>query len=321
MSDIHFNTAFAKDVLSGLQQNPKRLHSKYFYDKSGDRIFQEIMAMPEYYLTNSEYEIFNQQKEDILKKIGKEPFELIELGAGDGYKTKVLLRYFLDQSAIFTYRPIDISKTVLQQLQNECKSELPNLEVSPLEGDYFQVIKELKHEKNRVRKVILFLGSNIGNYTPDEAHLFLSALAQNLNQGDILMIGIDLKKDPQIILDAYNDPAGITERFNKNLLLRINRELNANFDPDQFVHWVNYNPITGATKSYLLSKTKQDVLIKAINKTIHFSAWEPIFMEISQKYSLSEINDLAKRSGFKVQWNFSDSNRYFVDTLWVVNGH
>lgn len=313
------DSVFAKDILNGLRQHPKKLSSKYFYDETGDRIFQEIMAMPEYYLTNAEFDIFERHKANILEKIGPEPFELIELGAGDGYKTKILLHHFLDSKAHFTYRPIDISGSVLEQLEQSLESELPGLDVEPLQGDYFEVIKALQNEKDRVRKVILFLGSNIGNYTPDQAEHFLSNLAGNLEPGDLLFIGIDLKKDPNIIIQAYDDPAGITERFNKNLLLRINRELCGNFDPDQFLHWATYDPITGATRSSLISTSDQEVRLQAINATIHFNAWESIDMEISQKYSLPEIHRLAKAAGFEPLWDFMDERQYFVDTLWGRN--
>ncbi|MEO1433999.1 MAG: L-histidine N(alpha)-methyltransferase [Bacteroidota bacterium] len=313
------DSVFAKDILDGLTQHPKKLSSKYFYDETGDRIFQEIMAMPEYYLTNAEFEIFEQHKARILEKIGPEPFELIELGAGDGYKTKILLHHFLDAKANFTYRPIDISGSVLAQLEQSCASELPGLDVEPLQGDYFEVIKALQQEHDRVRKVILFLGSNIGNYTPDQAEDFLSKLSDNLEPGDLLFIGIDLKKAPNTIITAYDDPAGITERFNKNLLVRINRELCGNFDLEQFLHWATYDPITGATRSFLISTTDQTVQLQAINATIRFEAWESIDMEISQKYSLSEIHRLAKASGFEPLWDFTDAQGLFVDTLWGRN--
>lgn len=272
--------------------------------------------MPEYYLTNAEFDIFEQHKNTILEKIGPAPFELIELGAGDGYKTKILLRHFLDRQAEFTYRPIDISGSVLQQLQATCALELPALNVEPLQGDYFEVIRALQNESDRVRKVILFLGSNIGNYTPDEAVHFLTSLSNNLEVGDLVFIGIDLKKDPATILQAYDDPAGITERFNKNLLLRINRELCGNFDPDQFQHWATYDPISGATRSFLISRVNQTIELQALSATIQFAAWEAIDMEISQKYSLPEVHALAKASGFEPIWDFMDDRAFFVDTLW-----
>lgn len=309
------NQTFANDIAEGLNKSPKKLSSKYFYDQRGDALFQQIMAMPEYYLTNCEYDIFAQQKADILQAIGDERFSLIELGAGDGTKTKVLLEYFLEQAADFQYAPIDISQNALDLLADDLHTLWPELPVAPLQGDYFEVLESL-NDPSFGRKVILFLGSNIGNFEPAEAQRFLAALAKKLNPNDLILIGVDLKKDPQTILDAYNDAAGITEAFNLNLLQRINDELGGNFVIDQFKHWETYNPLTGATRSYIISKKAQTVEIAALNQTFHFDAWEAIDMELSQKYSLTELEQLAQQAGFQVARHFTDAQNYFVDSLW-----
>lgn len=312
MQDIA-TTQFATDVLSGLTRTPKKLYSKYFYDEQGDKLFQEIMQMPSYYLTYSEFEIFDTHRQAILEQIGDKPFDLIELGAGDGYKTKVLLRHFLFKGADFTYRPIDISENVLLELENDLTENIPELDIQGLPGDYFQMLEKLSASSNR-QKVILFIGANIGNLTRDQASDFLRQLQQSMASGDLLLIGFDLKKDPQTILDAYNDSTGITAAFNLNLLHRINRELGANFNVDAFKHWETYNPLTGETKSYLVSKQKQSVAF--LDTKIHFDAWEAIDVELSQKYSLKEIENLAKTTGFQVQQHFFDKRHFFVDTLW-----
>ncbi|NET34118.1 MAG: L-histidine N(alpha)-methyltransferase [Cyanothece sp. SIO1E1] len=309
--------AFALSVLEGLQRVPKQISSKYFYDEHGDRLFQQIMHMPSYYLTDSEYEIFDQQKGSILQQLGDHPFDLIELGAGDGLKTKVLLRHLLENGISFKYRPVDISSSVLDTLQNSLQEELPNLEVAPLNGEYFQVLEELQQLGDHQKKVIFFLGANIGNLTREESQAFLSQLNDLLAPGDMLLLGVDLKKDPAVILEAYNDPEGITAAFNLNLLHRINRELDGNFDVDQFKHWETYNPLTGETKSYIVSKVQQEVEIGAISSLIHFDAWEAIEVELSQKYSVEEVVQLAKKSGFRLVKNFFDSKRYFIDSLWI----
>lgn len=306
---------FARDVLNGLEQSPKRLPSKYFYDTKGDELFQQIMHMPEYYLMNSELDIFQSQKQDILATIGHTHFDLIELGAGDGYKTKVLLEYFLQEKVHFTYEPIDISANVLEQLEESLHQRWPSLNVAIQPGDYFKMLHKLSKESSRP-KLVLFLGANIGNYTPQEARGFLQSIFDELNPGDYLLLGVDLKKDPKVILDAYNDQAGITAAFNLNLLSRINRELGANFEKAQFKHWETYNPVTGATKSYIVSTCDQHVFINALNRSFHFSAWEAMEVELSQKYDLHEINSLAAKAGFIVKKHFTDQQECFVDSLW-----
>lgn len=308
-------SAFARDVLHGLSQNPKQLPSMYFYDERGDQLFQDIMHMPEYYLMNCELDIFEQQKAQILHAIGMEHFHLLELGAGDGYKTRVLLRHFMEQSVDFGYQPVDISPNVLLELEQRLREELPELKVHPLPGDYFKVLHEVK-KTDTTPKVVLFLGANIGNYPQERAAAFLRHLQNELNPGDKLLIGFDLKKDPDVILNAYNDPAGITAAFNLNLLERMNRELDANFDVQDFRHWESYDPVTGATRSFLVSKKAQHVFIKALNQSFHFDAWEAINVELSQKYSLSEVEDLAREAGFQVRQHFTDDQGYFVDSLW-----
>ena len=310
-------TAFAQDVLQGLSGAPKKLSSKYFYDEQGDKLFQQIMRMPEYYLTDCELEIFKNQKGRILQAIGQNHFQLLELGAGDGMKTKVLLRHFLEQGVEFQYQPIDISPNVLLELEESLRAELPQLNVKSLPGDYFKVLHELRSGSGQP-KVVLFLGANIGNYTLGQAQKFLRSVAQELNPGDLLLTGFDLKKDPEVILSAYNDPAGITAAFNLNLLRRLNRELGANFELQDFKHWETYNPLTGETKSYIVSRKDQHIFIKALNRSFHFEAWEAINVELSKKYSVPELETLAGQAGFSIQQHFFDKNNYFVDSLWRV---
>ena len=315
-----FNDTFATDVLEGLSSTPKFLSSKYFYDEKGDAIFQQIMDMPSYYLTRSEYEIFNTHKNALLQLFGpnNEPFHLIEFGAGDGLKTKVLLKHFLSQKAYFRYLPIDISENVLSLLTHGLEIECPNLEVEPLANEYFEALDILNKQERNERKVILFLGSNIGNFEHEKAIGFLRQMRQHLNPNDLLLIGFDLKKDPEVILEAYNDKEGITKSFNLNLLDRINQEFGGNFDTSKFRHSPTYNPLTGATKSYLVSTEDQVVTLEKLGKSFSFEAWEAIDMEISQKYSLSTIQHLADRAGFQVTSNFFDKNKYFVDSVWSV---
>lgn len=308
---------FRLDVLEGLKSNPKRLSSKYFYDKNGDRLFQEIMAMPEYYLTKCELDIFQNKTPELAQLIisDNEPFDLIELGAGDAMKSTFLLQYLVEQGINFTYMPIDISGNILSILNEKLSHEIPDLPIVALEGEYFQMLQKAAALSDR-RKVILFLGSNIGNMDIGEADQFCSDLNQNLTSGDKVLIGFDLKKNPHTILNAYNDKAGITAAFNLNLLTRINTELDADFDTDQFQHYQTYDPVSGACKSYLVSLKDQKVTID--DHCISFKENELIDMEISQKFSPEKIEELREKSGFLSAGEIKDSKRWFVDVAWEV---
>lgn len=308
------NNQFAHDVLDGLNSTPKTLPSKYFYDKTGDDLFQQIMKLEEYYLTRSEYQVLDTYKKEFLQLFGENnvKFNLVEFGAGDGYKTKVLLESFLKAEAEFNYVPIDISANVLDQLETSLKEKLPDLQVKSIQNDYFKALKQL--ENGGTKSVILFLGSNIGNFTKDKANQFLKGLYDGLHEGDMALIGFDMKKDPEVILDAYNDSKGVTAAFNFNLLNRINNELEGNFELEKFQHHPIYNPMTGTTSSFLVSKESQTVEI--MDSAIQFEAWEAIHMEISQKYDLNTVKELATTAGFHMVKNFYDDNNYYLNTLW-----
>lgn len=313
---ISFTTQFEEDVYRGLTDFPKHLSSKYFYDAEGDKLFQDIMNMPEYYLTDCEHSILERHKEAISDQFssGSNDFNLIELGAGDGKKTKILLDHMASRNLPFTYIPIDISQNVLDQLKNSMHQELPEVKVEPLQGTYFDALKELTALKH-ARKVIMFLGSNIGNLLHPQAVVFLKKVRELMQHDDLLFVGFDQKKHPQIILNAYNDKAGITEAFNKNVLLRMNRELGANFDPATFLHWEVYDPETGTAKSYLVSKVPQSVYVQSLDLVIHFKEWETIHTEISQKYDTDVIRWLAEQSGLKIESEFTDASQFYKNVV------
>ncbi len=309
-------TQLAQDVDAGLSAKHKYLPSKYFYDAKGDKLFQQIMEAPEYYLTKSEFEIFSTQHAQILEKVeAKGAFNLVELGAGDGYKTKVLLDYLTKKTSDSEYYPIDISKDVLVELKADLAKRYPKLTVTTLNYEYFTALREL-NALNDKPKLLLFLGGNIGNFKTKTATRFFEQLFAAMRPGDYLLNGIDLKKKPETIIAAYNDKGGVTRDFNLNLLTRINETLDANFDLNTFKHHPTYNPHNGEARSYLLSTKAQRVTVGALNKSFHFEPFEAIHTEISKKYNLLEIENLAQRTGFKVVEHFTDSNRYFVNTLW-----
>lgn len=308
---------FAQDVMLGLNSTPKTLPSKYFYDAKGDKLFQQIMALPEYYLTRKEYEVLEGQHEQILADILAldKPFNLVELGAGDGMKTKILLRYLTEIKVEFTYYPVDFSGSVLEELEESLSEELPKLKVNPIQDTYRESLKKQVWDDGKPN-LILFLGANLGNFGVEEAKNIIDHLRVGTKKGDQVLLGFDLKKNPQTILDAYNDSYGITREFNMNLLDRINRELDADFDRNSFTHWPSYNPVSGECRSYLVSQKPQVVTIGTLNQTFEFEAFESIFTEISKKYSLPEIGHLASLGGFEVKENFMDSKGYFADVLW-----
>lgn len=308
---------FYKDVVTGLSAMPKRLDSKYFYDAQGDKIFQELMGCEEYYPTNCEMEIFTSQTAEICKAIiaGGDAFDLIELGAGDATKSTQLLKYLIDNKADFTYLPIDISENVISYLNITLPVTLPGINITGLNGEYFDMLKKAASISNK-RKVVMFLGSNVGNMPVEVAQGFCQELRNNLSEGDMVLIGIDLKKNPKTVLAAYNDSEGITKRFNLNLLERVNRELGGDFNTRQFDHYATYNPETGACKSYLISLTDQKVKIG--DETISFLKDEYIDMEISQKYAVEQTHELAAKAAFKPVNEFFDSKKWFIDAIWTA---
>ncbi|PRD54641.1 L-histidine N(alpha)-methyltransferase [Sphingobacterium gobiense] len=309
---------FYSDIIDGLSYNPKKLPSKYFYDEKGDQLFQQIMSMPEYYLTRCELDIFSNKTSELATGIisdSEQPFDLIELGAGDAMKSSFLLKYLVREDMDFRYIPIDISGNILSILNDNLRKDIPDLDIVPLEGEYFDMLEKANSLSKR-KKIVLLLGSNIGNMERDEIHDFFKQLNAKLNKGDIIVIGFDLKKNPSIILNAYNDRTGITAAFNLNLLTRINRELGADFDLRQFQHYQNYDPISGACRSYLVSLKDQKVTFG--NQTINFRENEPIEMEISQKFSLPEIEHFAQYAGFDTITKITDAQKWFVDAVWQV---
>lgn len=310
---------FCQEVTSGLLADNKHLDSKYFYDAKGDALFREIMNSPEYYLSRCELDILTHQSAAIAKKIMQNfhQFDLIELGPGDATKSIHLLRAFKDANADFNYIPIDISKNVILDLEEKIPDEIEGLKMQGLVGEYLDIMDKVV-ESNNLPKIVLFLGSTIGNMNSKDALTFCKAINSLLNQGDLLFIGFDLKKDPATILAAYNDKKGVTRDFNLNLLVRINKELGANFDIESFKHFPTYDPVSGSCKSYLISKKEQSVFIEKSNTLISFKVNEAIFMENSKKYSIEETEKLALDAGFSVENHFLDKKRWFLDSLWKV---
>lgn len=307
---------FKQSILTGLSQTKKSISSKFIYNDNGSYLFDKITRHPDYYLTNCEIEILNTHKASIASYFNSQPFNLIELGPGEGIKPQILVDCFLQKKLNFTYIPIDISKQYLKKIVNDFNAKQPNLNLTAINSDYLSGLRWLTIRSSETPNLLLFLGSSIGNLTPNETINFLRYIYDILHPGDFFLVGFDLCKDPDTLLRAYNDSDGITSAFNLNLLQRINSELGGNFKLEQFQHHGTYNVYSHAMESYLISLQNQFVEIKELNKTFYFGEFEPIHVEFSHKYLLSQVELLAKNSGFEIVKHFTDSRNYFVDSLW-----
>lgn len=303
-------------VAQGLRRTPKTLSSMYFYDDVGSRLFQQIMELPEYYPTRAEFAIFQEHGAAIAAALGPEnggEFALVELGAGDGAKTKLLLRELLASGTPFTYAPVDISAGAMTGLVAALATELPALNVAPVVEDYATALTQLRTWPGS--KAVLFLGSNIGNFGPAERLDFLRQLAEPLGVADRLLIGFDLQKDPRRIRAAYDDAQGVTAAFNLNLLTRLNRELGADFELAHWQHYTDYSPLNGAVRSFLVSTRAQQVRVASLDETFDFAAWEVIHTENSFKFTLPQIEGLAAEVGLRVVASFTDAAGDFADVV------
>ncbi len=316
-SDHKFDNPFAMDVFYGLKRKNKTLPSKYFYDDSGSKIFQEITQHPDYYPTKTELEILKTAQHLLPAMIAEKQLDVIELGAGDGHKTQFILNGFLTANCQVNYYPIDISRKAMDFLENEINPH-PKLLVRGIVDDYFSGLASVR-QSSRHKKLVLFLGSNIGNFDSTQSLDFLSHINENLEYSDYMLIGFDLKKDINTLTAAYNDSSGLTRNFNLNLLKRINRELGANFNLEKFHHHGIYNPTIGAMESHLISTEKQSVKIQLLDMHVNFDAFEAIHTEYSYKYSESDIETMSRHCGFSVLHHFTDDKHYFIDSLWKKN--
>jgi L-histidine Nalpha-methyltransferase len=315
-TDSIVHKEFAQDVKKGLSGASKFLLSKYLYDDEGSRLFKQITKLDEYYLTRTEMNIIQSLINKLPPLIDSHELDIIELGVGDGHKSSQIVKSFLDYGHNITYYPIDISAKAFDLLQSNI-SMFEHCDIKAIIGEYIEGLNYTKEISNR-RKLVLFLGSNIGNFTPTQAHDFLIDIKKHLNLGDYLLTGFDLKKDVDLMFKAYNDSQGVTRAFNLNLLERINRELGGEFDLTTFKHHSLYNPRLSAMESHLLSLKKQDIIINALNMKVSFDYYEPIHLEFSFKFNKKDIKHLCASTGFKLIHDFVDEQGYFIDSLWQL---
>jgi dimethylhistidine N-methyltransferase len=307
--------SFADDVRAGLDADPKQLSPKYFYDDLGSAIFEAICHLPEYDLTRNEREIFDEHADEIVGALG-EPIELIELGSGSGKKTRLLIEATLRLQGDLVYHPIDISAGALSASVGALLADYARLSVSAYASDYFDVLAARRIDPQR-RALVLFLGSNIGNYAPVEARRLLHAIASAFKPGDALLLGADVKKAARVHEAAYDDPTGVTAAFNKNLLARINRELGGDFDLRAFDFKASYDAGRGSVESYLIAKSAQRVRIALLERDYAFAAGEPIHMESSYKFSIEDLIVLANETGFRFAQDWTDAGGRFLVCLLV----
>jgi dimethylhistidine N-methyltransferase len=302
------NDATALAAREGLSASPKWLPSKLFYDEAGSALFEQITELPEYYLSRTERSIFESYASEILQAAGTS-LTLVELGAGTASKTCVLIEELLQRQSRALFYPIDVSPSALQEAVTQLGLQFPQLRVNPIVADYTGGVEAL----NRVtgRKLVLYIGSSIGNFELDESVGILRRIRRSMRSGDALLLGADFAKSPKILLPAYEDSQGVTAAFNKNILARLNRELDADFDLDAFTHIAEWNKRCSRMEIYLESSREQRVFLPAINLDIRFSAGERIHTENSYKYTMGMIEDILRKAGFSLEQTWHDRQNWF----------
>ena len=303
------NNEFLTDVIDGLNQKPKTLKPKYFYDNRGAELFTEICKTPEYYPTRTEIEILKLNAKDIASEIG-DNVALIEYGSGALEKIQILLNVLENQAGII---PVDISKDQLIEATAELQTMYPDLKIIPIPADFTKPISIPKLSPAPANRVAFFPGSTIGNFEPDLAISFLQGVTDTIGPGGLLLIGFDLKKQTETLVAAYDDKAGITETFNKNILHRINTELGGNFDIQSFKHIARYNEKEGRIEMHLESQTNQSVSIK--NTVFQFMEKETIHTENCYKFTETDFKALASKAGLSPVKAWNDNRRYFAVML------
>ncbi len=310
---MHSADPFAIDVDKGLRHSPKFIPCRYFYDHLGSQIFEKICQLPEYYLTRSETEILKNFSHEIVSWVPEE-VQLVELGSGNSLKTHFLIEALLERRNPVTYSPIDISPEILKKSVEALRKKYPELQVSPLAAEYAEGLRQLDLQDGSSR-LILWLGSSIGNYDQDEAVSFLRSLGAGLSSNDHFLIGFDLQKNRAVLESAYSDSQGVTARFNLNLLTRINRELGGEFDPGNFAHLALYNTEKNRIEMYLVSTCVQVVYIASLDHRYVFKKDERIHTEYSYKYSFPLIQNIADQVGLTLIQQWFDPLNYFNLTL------
>lgn len=308
-------TDFACEVREGLTNLPKRLPCRFLYDSQGSELFERICELPEYYVTRTEKEILEEHAEE-LASLFPEDTTMVELGSGSSAKTRVLIEAFLRSNGRLQYVPMDISRTILVESSEALLKSYRGLEIIAIAAEYNAGLRQLGAHAPE-RKLVLWLGSTLGNFERAEAARFVEKIRRTLNPRDRLLVGIDLRKEKDVLEKAYDDSQGVTAKFNLNLLARINRELDGHFRLARFRHHARYDETAGRVESSLVSVCEQRVRIDELDREVEFAKGERIHTENSYKYSLEEIDTLAYRAGLRTEHRWFDDGERFSLNLFA----
>jgi len=311
--EIH--SRFREDVAAGLSRPRKSIPPKYFYDHAGSLLFEQICQQPEYYLTRTETAILTEHAADIVDAVGE--CSVVELGSGSSVKTRLLLTECQRRGHRLHYVPIDISESMLRETAGNLVADYPLLQIDALASDYESGLAALPAAR---RRLVLFLGSNLGNFTESEQSQLFSSLASSLQAGDYFLLGLDLRKSAAVLEPAYNDAAGVTAAFNRNLLQRINRELGADFELASFAHVAFYNQQLSQIEMHLRSTRAQEVLVSDLALRVQFRAGETMQTEISRKFDAAEARAHLQPYGFEHRARWTDARGWFLVSLFQFTG-
>lgn len=305
--------AMAEDVRRGLSSTPKSLPAYLFYDDEGSRLYEQITELDEYYPTRTERAILAQHAADIVRRVrldASEPLRIVELGAGTATKTTLLLEAVVAEQGECVFVPIDVSRAALDEAAERLARELPAVDVQPFVGQHeasFETIRALGP-----RRLVLFIGSSIGNFDDTAALALLGGVRESLKPGGALLLGTDLRKDPARLVAAYDDASGVTAAFNRNILRHINRELAAGFEPERFRHVAVWNDDASRVEMHLESREAHEVHIGAIDLVVRFGEGERIHTESSVKYDLPRVDALLGAAGFTRETTYTDDEQLFA---------
>jgi dimethylhistidine N-methyltransferase len=306
-------------VFTGLTSRPKTLSPWLFYDEAGSRLFEEITELPEYYVTRTERQILAENADEIVSAAaGGRDLSMIELGAGTATKTGLLLKAAVRLQGSVTYYPIDVSQTALDEARSRLEAQLPEVTVEPIVADYTEGMRQNSTARTG-RRLVLYIGSSIGNFSPTDAVEVLRGVRAQLSSGDCLLLGTDMVKDARMLHAAYDDAAGVTARFNMNVLLRINRELEGSFNPQLFRHQARWNPIDSRVEMHLESLLAQKVAVRALDLEVRFLLGETIHTENSYKFTDESVLSLLTSAGFRLRQQWSDAHKWFTVYLAAAN--
>jgi len=311
-NSTHLEKSFADEICFSLNQNPKFISPKFFYDRNGSILFEEICKLPEYYLTRTEVEILHRIKNDLEDHLDGN-FRLVELGSGSSTKTRLILDVLEQYQDKTEYFPIDISE-ILESSSKELLERYDNLHITGILDTYEGGLEFLQNYDDK-NNLIVFLGSSFGNFSPNDGLEFLRKINSTMKESDLFLIGLDLVKEKQFLEQAYDDSSGVTSQFNLNVLSRINKELDGNFDLNSFEHYSLYNETEKRIEMYLRSTKKQTAEISKADLTISLEKNELIHTENSYKFTISDIEDMMEQSGFSIKQIWFDEKKHYSMVL------